>query len=102
MPSLMAEICVRWEALGVCLPPPLNIFLCHQIMEIREVFDTFDSDGSGSIDIDELRAAMKVRLSRRQLVALAPPDRPCLTPASLRSSGTRAAAHQGTSQGSHR
>ena len=30
-------------------------------MEIREVFDTFDSDGSGAIDVDELRAAMKVQ-----------------------------------------
>ena len=36
-------------------------FRTNQIMEIREVFDTFDSDGSGAIDVDELRAAMKVQ-----------------------------------------
>jgi len=28
-------------------------------MEVREAFDTFDTDGGGTIDVDELRAAMK-------------------------------------------
>jgi Ca2+-binding EF-hand superfamily protein len=37
-----------------------------QLMEIREVFDTFDSDGGGTIDVDELRAAMKVPSSKMQ------------------------------------
>lgn len=37
---------------------------CHslvllQLQEIREVFEQFDSDGGGSIDVDELRWAMK-------------------------------------------
>mmetsp|Transcript_24667 Transcript_24667/g.38757 ORF Transcript_24667/g.38757 Transcript_24667/m.38757 type:complete len:178 (+) Transcript_24667:208-741(+) len=31
----------------------------EQLQEIREVFDQFDSDGGGSIDVNELRAAMK-------------------------------------------
>mmetsp|Transcript_67962 Transcript_67962/g.167875 ORF Transcript_67962/g.167875 Transcript_67962/m.167875 type:complete len:181 (-) Transcript_67962:523-1065(-) len=31
----------------------------EQLMEIREVFDTFDSDGGGSIDVDELRKALR-------------------------------------------
>lgn len=30
-----------------------------QLQEIREVFEQFDSDGGGSIDVDELRMAMK-------------------------------------------
>uniref|UniRef100_A0A6U4ML33 EF-hand domain-containing protein n=1 Tax=Hemiselmis andersenii TaxID=464988 RepID=A0A6U4ML33_HEMAN len=31
----------------------------EQIMLVREVFDAFDTDGGGTIDVDELRAAMK-------------------------------------------
>jgi len=31
----------------------------EQLQEIREVFEQFDSDGGGSIDVDELRMAMK-------------------------------------------
>ena len=30
-----------------------------QLHEIREVFEQFDSDGGGSIDVDELRMAMR-------------------------------------------
>ena len=30
-----------------------------QLQEIREVFEQFDSDGGGSIDVDELRMAMR-------------------------------------------
>ena len=29
------------------------------MQEIREVFDQFDSDGGGSIEVDELRMALK-------------------------------------------
>lgn len=31
----------------------------RQLQEVREVFDQFDSDGGGTIDVDELRMAMR-------------------------------------------
>jgi len=45
----------------------------EQLQEIREVFDTFDADGGGTIDTDELRAAMKALrqpMSRTEAEAL--------------------------------
>ncbi|EKX47677.1 hypothetical protein GUITHDRAFT_106665 [Guillardia theta CCMP2712] len=32
----------------------------EQMQEIREVFETFDSDGSGAIDVSEMRYAMNI------------------------------------------
>jgi hypothetical protein len=37
----------------------LTFAFCLQLQEIREVFEQFDTDGGGSIDVDELRMAMK-------------------------------------------
>ena len=39
------------------MPPPPRPIIYHQ--ELREAFNLFDTDGAGSIDIKELKAAMR-------------------------------------------
>merc|ERR1712022_30665 len=39
-----------------------------QIQEIREAFDLFDTDGSGTIDAKELKVAMRARDSREEII----------------------------------
>jgi Ca2+-binding EF-hand superfamily protein len=52
MSVFRADALDRWANVIVCI-----LWLCSG--QVREIFETFDADGSGEIDVDELFFAMR-------------------------------------------
>jgi len=47
------------SSVTTCVDSVFLFLVIRQLQEVREVFDQFDSDGGGTIDVDELRMAMR-------------------------------------------